>query len=495
MTGGGGALFDYDGDGDLDLYLVQGGALGPDSSMARDGRDIGENERDVLLRNDGDIGGVRWKDVTAAARLASDGYGMAVATGDFDGDGWIDLLVGNYGANQLWRNRGDGTFADASRALSQSRPGWTTGAAFVDYDSDGDEDLYLVNYVGYSVAEAPTCYAPSSRQDYCGPSDFESQSDRLLRNLGDSTFEDVTVSSGVGSVAGSGLGVAVLDVDGDGRLELYVSNDGQPNFLWRIENGRWIDDALLSGVAVNGRGEPEAGMGIAVGDYDRDGDEDILVTHLSGESDTLYVNSGGGLFDDLSSESGLAAPSLPYTSFGVSWIDFDHDGWLDLAVVNGAVRIQEAAAARGEAYPLAQRNQLFGNQRGRFVERLDPVFTAVQAVGRGLVRGDVDNDGDQDLVVINSAGPAELFLDAAAAAGSWLGVSLARPAHQSLVAEYEDGSTMLARASSAGSYASAADPRVVLAGSARIRALTIRLADRRIRVIDPAVDHYLRIGP
>jgi enediyne biosynthesis protein E4 len=495
MTGGGGALFDYDGDGDLDLYLVQGGALGPDAGMIGGGGQRGESGRDVLLRNDGGGSGVLWNDVTAAAGLEGDGYGMAVATGDYDGDGWIDLLVGNYGMNQLWRNRGDGTFNNASRALGEAKAGWTTGAAFVDYDGDGLEDLYLVNYVEYSVAEAPACYAPSTRQDYCGPSDFKSQADRLLRNSGDGTFVDATAGSGVGAVAGSGLGVAVLDVDGDGRIELYVSNDGQPNFLWRIENGRWVDDALLSGVAVNGRGEPEAGMGIAVGDYDRDGDEDILVAHLSGETNTLYVNQGGGLFDDLSSESGLAAPSLPYTAFGASWLDLDHDGWLDLAVANGAVRIQEAEVEKGEPYPLGQRNQLFTNRRGRFEEGLDEAFTVDSAVGRGLVRGDVDNDGDEDLVVVNSEAPAALFLNTGEGAGNWLGVSLVRPEHQALTAEFEDGSRFLARASSSGSYASAADPRVILGGTARMRTLSIHLVDRVIRLISPTTQPYLRVGP
>ena len=301
---------------------------------------------------------------------------MAVAVGDIDGDGWADLFTGNYGANQLWRNRGDGSFEEATAGLAEEEPSWTTSAVFCDFDGDGLDDLYIVNYVRYSTVDPPNCYATSSRRDYCGPSGFSSQPDRLLRNTGTGVFEDITAASGVGAVAGSGLGADVLDVDGDGRLELYVSNDGQPNFLWRRIDGRWVDDALLSGIAVNRRGEPEASMGIAVGDPDRDGDEDLVVAHLAGESHTLYVNQGNGLFDDRTRELGLAAASLPYTGFGIAWLDLEHDGWLDLAVVNGAVRIQESADLAADPYPLGQPNQLFANRGGDLVELPGEPFSA-----------------------------------------------------------------------------------------------------------------------
>jgi hypothetical protein len=501
MTGQGAGFLDYDGDGDHDLYLVQGAVFGvPEEGGQARPQWVGPGvPRDVLLRNDTSGGEIRWVDVTAVSGIVAEGYGMAVAVGDVDGDGWKDLLTGNYGANQLWRNRGDGTFEEATARLAEEEPRWTTSAVFGDFDGDGLEDLYIVNYVHYSMADPPDCYAASSRRDYCGPSGFASQRDRFLRNNGGG-FEDVSGASGIGAVAGSGLGVNVLDADGDGRLELYVSNDGQPNFLWHALGGRWVDDALLAGVAVNRRGEPEASMGIAVGDLDRDGDEDLVVTHLAGESHTLYVNQGDGLFDDRTREAGLAAASLPYTGFGVAWLDLEHDGWLDLAVVNGAVRIQERADLAGDPYPLGQVNQLFANRNAKFEERGGESFSAVTEVSRGLVRGDVDNDGDHDLLVTNSSGPARLFLGAPAGAmaggpsadSGWLGVSFAEGSHQSVTASYEGGERFMTRASSAGSYASAADSRALVTGRDRPLDIAIAAPAGTIRLNAPPLGRYLR---
>ena len=494
MTGQGAGFVDYDGDGDQDAYLVQGAHFAVPGGVERANPPFAEPGRphDVLLRNDGGGEGIRWIDVTQAAGIVAEGYGMAVATGDFDGDGWTDLFTGNYGPDQLWRNRGDGTFEDASARLVEPEPRWTTSAVFADFDGDGREDLYVVDYVDYSVQDPPNCYAASSRRDYCGPSGFASQPDRLLRNAGGGVFEDVSARSGVDAVAGSGLGASVVDVDGDGRLELYVSNDGQPNFLWRIEDGRWLDDALLAGVAVNRSGEPEASMGIAAGDFDRDGDEDLVTVHLDGETDTIYVNQGNGLFDDRTRERGLAAATMPFTSFGVAWIDLDRDGWLDLAVVNGAVRIQERAELADDPYPLAQRNQLFANRRGEFVELSDEPFTAGVEVSRGLVRGDLDNDGDHDLLVTNSAGPARLFLGGGRPGADWIGLSFAGRSHQGVTAAYASGERLTVRASAAGSYASAADPRALVVGPERPLALTIQEPRGTIRLSAPPLGRYLR---
>jgi enediyne biosynthesis protein E4 len=491
MTGQGGALVDYDGDGDLDVYLVQGSLLGG-ASMAEAvfPYNGGGPPADVLLRNDATPAGPHWRDVTSDSGLAALGYGMSVTTGDFDGDGGVDLFVGNYGADQLWRNLGDGRFADASALLPQD-DAWTTGGAFVDFDADGDEDLYIVHYVEYSVTQAPDCYAESTLRDYCGPSSFQGVPDTLLRNDGGDGWTDVSSQLGVGDVALAGLGVAVLDADGDGLLDLYVANDGQPNNLWGWRGGRWVDDALLAGVAVNVRGEPEASMGIGVADFDRDGDEDLVVTHLSGETNTLYVNEGDGLYDDLSVDRGLAAPSLPYTGFGVAWVDLDLDGWLDLVVVDGAVRIQEELAARGDPYPLSQTNLVFANERGRLVltpETLD----GEPRVHRGLVAGDVDGDGDQDLLLTVNAGPATVFESGAARPDNWLGVSLARPRHDGVEVAYADGGGTVARAGSSGSYASARDPRVVFGGALAPASLTISGRAGRRRLLSPPRGRYLR---
>jgi len=484
MTGQGAALFDFDGDGDLDTYLVQGAALGAVTDSG--------GHRDVLLRNDGVLGGARWVDVSGASGLEARGYGMAVAVGDIDDDGSLDLFVGNYGSNELWRNRGDGTFQNVSSKLSESSSRWTTSAAFLDYDRDGHEDLYVVNYVSYSVESAPVCYAPSSMRDYCGPSGFSPQQDRLLRNLGDGSFEDVS-AIGVEGVAGAGLGIAVLDIEGDGSDEVYVANDGQPNFLWRTGE-RWFDDALLTGVAVNRRGQPEASMGVAVADFDHDGDEDLFVTHLDGESNTLYVNDGDGLFDDRTVERGLAGPSLSRTGFGAVWVDLEHDGRLDLAVANGAVRLQGPSVAAGDPYPLSQRNQVFSSRGVDFVEIVEGPFVVGAEVSRGLVAGDVDNDGDRDLLLTNSQGPARLYLSEGAGDGNWLGVALTSPSNQRVRALDERG-VVVARATSSGSYASATDSRVVFAGAQSVARVSISSRDRIIRLESPPSGRYLRIDP
>ena len=486
MTGQGAGALDYDGDGDQDLYLVQGAEL--EDQRASDSGDL----HDLLLRNDRVAEGVQWVDVTERSGISAEGYGMAVASGDFDGDGLPDLFVGNYGANQLWRNRGDGTFEPATQRLVEDDPRWTTAAIFIDYDLDGRQDLYVVNYVDYSLDDPPACYAASSRRDYCGPSGFTPQHDRLLHNVGGGVFEDVSASSGITAVAGSGLGIGVLDVEGDGRLELYVANDGQPNFLWRTGGGRWLDDALLAGVAVNRRGEPEASMGVAVGDVDRDGDEDFVVTHLDGETHTLYINQGDGLFDDRSRERGLAAATIRQTGFGVVWADLDHDGWLDLAVANGAVRIQERTRGVEAQSPLAQSNQLFVSRRGELTELPGTAFSQRQEVSRGLVRVDLDNDGDHDLLVTNNAGPARLFLDDRSGGSDWIGLSFGSQSYQRVLAGGSNGERSVVRASSAGSYASAADARVLVTGVAHTIEISHAQLSHTVRLLAPPGGRYLR---
>ncbi len=430
MTGQGGAFLDYDGDGDLDLYLVQGALLGDGKTIEQATfpfRGTG-TPSDRLLRNDSPADGTAWRftDVTRRSAIVARGYGMGVATGDFDNDGWVDIYVTNYGSNQLWRNLGDGTFAEVTAASGTDDPRWSTSAAFVDYDGDGWLDLYVANYVDFSLSRNPRCYAESSRRDYCGPSGFPSLHDRLLHNRGDGTFEDVSVRSGVGRPAGAGLGVVSSDFNGDGRIDLYVANDGEANFLWLNQgDGTFVDDALFAGVAVNRAGEPEASMGVDAGDFDGDGDDDLFMTHLMGESNTLFANLGDGVFEDRSIELGLAASSLPSTAFGTSWFDYDNDGWLDLLVLNGAVRILEDLAQAGDPYPLDQSNQLFRNRGGRRFEETTEFAGEAFAraeVSRGAAFGDADNDGDLDLLVFNNSGPVRLLRNRAADGAGWLSV-------------------------------------------------------------------------
>lgn len=481
IMGPGLALLDYDGDGDLDLYINQG-------AMLRDGQAVTEalvpppepRPRDRLYRNDLTVTPdgrrqVRFVDVTEASGLSLTDFSTGVATGDFDDDGWTDLYVTVYGKpNRLLRNKGDGTFVDVTEASGTGGGShWSAGASFADFDGDGDLDLYVVEYLSFPLEKNPACYARSSRRDYCGPDAFVPVQDKLFRNRGDGTFEDATGLL-IGPGPGPGLGVVALDLDGDGRLDFYVANDGAANFLWLQQaDGTFRDGALLAGVAVNRQGRPEAGMGVTAGDYDGDGDEDLFITHLDGETNTLYVQQAPGLFEDRSVESGLGPPSLPYTSFGTRWLDYDNDGRLDLLTVSGAVRIQEHLAQQGDAFPLGQRKQLFRNLgpvRGEV--RFEDVTTAAgeaflpAEVGRGAAFGDLDNDGDTDVVIANNNGPARVLLNQVGSRGRWLGLRLVtRHGRDALGARVvlvgQGGAEILRRAHTDGSFASASDPRVL----------------------------------
>ncbi|HSF41460.1 MAG TPA: CRTAC1 family protein [Thermoanaerobaculia bacterium] len=490
IMGGGAALFDYDGDGDLDAFLVQGHPLGK--------LEVGKGGR--LFRNDLIAGGKRqpeprFVDVTEAAGIRATGYGMGAAVGDFDNDGRPDLYLTNFGGNQLWKNQGDGTFKDVTRAASADDPRWSVSATFADFDRDGWLDLYVVNYVVFAVERNVRCFAASSRPDYCGPSSFPPVPARLLRNRGDGTFEDVSLRSGIGRKAGPGLGVVAADLDGDGWQDFYVANDGTANFLWlNQKDGTFKEGALLAGVAVNAAGLPEASMGVTAGDLDGDGDDDLFLTHLTGETNTLYVNQGGGLFEDRSAASGLAAPSLPFTAFGTRFLDYDNDGWLDLVTANGAVRILEDKARQGDPFPFAQRGQLFRNLgNGRFTEVGEEAGEPLrkEMVGRGAAFGDVDNDGDVDVLMVDGNGPARLLVNRIGSRKPWIGLRLMGAKRDLLgarVTVFRKGAPALVRrASTDGSYASANDPRLTigLGEAPQVERLSIAWPDGSTETFSP----------
>lgn len=427
ITGAGAALFDYDSDGDLDVYFLQGAALGPDdkSPSFPPPKDHGPGNR--LFRNNlVPSGALAFTDVTKTARVGHEGYGMGVAVGDYDSDGHLDLYVTDFGPNVLYRGNGDGTFTDVTDRSGTADDRWSTSATFVDYDHDGDLDLFYTNYVDYSIGKNRECREPAGARDYCDPALYAPVPDRLLRNDGKGRFTDATAKAGIDQAFGSGLGVTCADFNGDHLIDIYVANDGNPNQLWINQGkGRFEDTALASGAALNADGRSEAGMGVTAADFDQDGDHDLFMTHLARETNTLYLNDGKGLFEDATQKFGLAMSSFPFTGFGTAWFDYDSDGFLDLFIANGAVTMVENQ--RGHPYPFQQTNQLFHNERGkRFRDVSSEAGNALaQAeVSRGAAFGDIDNDGDIDIIVSNNNGPARLLLNETRNEGSWLQLRL-----------------------------------------------------------------------
>ena len=484
----GAGLVDYDSDGDLDVILVQGGSFtGPGSRGPGAGaRDSGFGIRESgsrLFRNDLTVNAdgtrtLRFTDVTEASGIVSRGYGMGVATGDFNNDGCVDLYLTSLGPNQLFRNNCNGTFTDVSKQSRTDDPSWTVSSAFLDFDRDGWLDLFVGNYLSWRVESNTPCFTPSGRPDYCSPNVYQPQPSRLLRNNHDGTFIDVTTAAGIAREFGPALGVSTADFNGDGWTDVYVANDGQPNQLWiNQRNGTFRNTGLLSGTALSAHGKAKAGMGVDAGDFDNDGDEDLFVTNLTGEGNDLYVNDGSGLFEEQGARSGLGAASRGYTGFGTGWLDIDNDGLLDTLTVNGAVQTIEALRRVNDPFPLHQRKQLFRNPgQGRFedVTARGGVAFELSEVGRGAAFGDIDNDGDTDVLVANNNGQPRLLVNNIGNRNHWIGLRLIGAAQGTSESQARDmlgarvgivrdgGPTLWRRARSDGSYASANDPRVLV---------------------------------
>jgi hypothetical protein len=475
--GSGGALLDYDNDGDLDVYLVQGTMAGPGKTI--DQATLAPRHplplTDRLYRNDTrrDENGsplLAFTDVTEQAGLSGSFYGMGAATGDYNNDGWLDIYITNFGPNQLLKNNGDGTFTDVTARAGVGDTRWSVAASFFDYDGDGWLDLYAANYVDFTYSLHKTCTRASGAQDYCGPLAYDGVPDRLFRNRGDGTFEDVSVRAGVNADYGGALGVVAADFNDDGRPDIYVANDLTPNHLWLNQgDGTFVDDALLAGGAVNRHGQAEASMGIAAEDFDADGDIDLLLTHLIGQSNTLYINQGSGFFQDRTLEHGLATPSWNYTGFGTGWFDYDGDGRFDLLVVNGDVKGVDALLQIHDPYPLHQPNQLYRNIGENLFEETTATAGAVfelSEVSRGAAFGDIDNDGDTDVLVVNNSGPARLLINQIGNTHGWIGLRLVgkdlpRDMIGAHITLYRAGQpAMFRRVHSDSSFASASDLRL-----------------------------------
>lgn len=474
ITGAGVGLFDYDGDGYLDIYLVQSGYLDSKPTKTAPGNQLYRNRGDGTFEN-----------VTQKTGTGDTGYGMGCACGDYDGDGLVDLYVTNVGPNVLYRNNGNGTFTAVTDRAGVGDDAWSTSAAFVDFDSDADLDLFIVNYIGWSLDHDLACFSGQGARDYCSPNNYNAPApDTLYRNNGNGTFDDISDAAGVRKTFGNGLGLACADFDLDGRLDFYVANDGMPNQLWLNSGGPgapgFTDEALIAGCAVNLLGKSEAGMGVQAVDIDQDLDFDLFLSHLRNETNTFYLNQDG-LFDDTTSAMGLAGPSIDFTGFGLGFADFNHDGRLDIYVANGRVKRLEPSLDPDDAY--AEPNQLFaGIGSVRFEEVLPRGGTVESLIltSRGAAFGDLDNDGDIDIVVVNKDAPPYLLRNIAAKDGHWIMFTVlnrngghALHATVRLVAEGTVQTRMVQRAYG---YCTSNDPRVHfgLGDPTKVDSVTVR---------------------
>jgi hypothetical protein len=420
-TGCGAAALDVDNDGYLDIFLVNGSVL--------EGFPQGSEPTNHLYRNKRDG---TFEDITQKAGLAASGWGQGACAADYDNDGFDDLFVTYWGQNRLYRNNGNGTFTDVTTkaGLMDARRRWGAGCTFVDYDRDGRLDLFAANYIDLDLATAPVPSSGLCRYKgvpvACGPPGLPGGKNVLYRNKGDGTFEDVSEPSGVLRANGTyGLGVSTLDFDADGWPDLYVANDSNPSALYRNNrDGTFTDIGVAAGCAYSQDGKPQAGMGIAVGDYDRNGTLDLFKTNFAGDTSTLYNNNGEGLCEDRTFAGGIGM-NTRWLGWGVGFIDFENDGWLDLFLVNGHV-YPEVVQLKTEA-GYKQRKVVYRNLRnGRFedvAERLGPPATTPKA-GRSAAFADFDNDGDVDVVINNVHDTPDLFRLDSPAANHWVTLKL-----------------------------------------------------------------------
>jgi hypothetical protein len=470
------ALLDYDADDDLDVFVAQGQMLGKEPLSEALSPPQGAL-KSRLYRNDLEIHAdgsrtLRFVDATAASGIAVHGYAMGAATGDFNNDGCVDLYVTNLERSQLFRNDCDGSFTDVSAGSGADSRGWSVSAAFVDYDRDEWLDLFVGNYVHYDLAADKPCLHPiGSLVDYCPPSVYRAQPGRLYHNNRNGTFTDVTAAAGMGREFGPALGVSTADFNGDGWIDIYVANDGEPNQLWiNRHDGTFTNTALLAGAALGADGEAKGSMGLDAADFDHDGDEDLFITELAREGHDLYINDGSGVFEERAASAGIRQPSLLYTGFGTAWFDFDNDGWLDILTVNGAVRHTAEALTRKETFSLQQPKQLFRNLgNGQFADvtgQAGPALSRAE-ISRGAAFGDVDNDGDTDVLVANDNAPLRLLINSVGSRRHWVGVRVeGRHRRRDIVGARvgvtrANAPTIWRRARADGSYASANDPRVL----------------------------------
>ncbi|MEE8608521.1 MAG: CRTAC1 family protein [Nitrospiraceae bacterium] len=478
VAGNGAAFFDYDNDNDMDLLVVNGSTFG---NFRRGG-----DPMVTLYRNSGDG---KFSDVTNRSGLNKKGWGQGVCVADYDNDGYQDFYITGYGSNALFRNQGNGTFDDVTEQAGVADGRWSTSCAFGDYDRDGHVDLYVANYVFLNEEITPVRGTADPICKYmgkdvmCGPRGLPGQPDALYRNSGDGTFTDVTESAGIRDPGYYGLGVIFSDLDNDGWLDIYVANDSNPNFLFRNNrDGTFSEIALEAEVALSEEGLEQAGMGLAVGDYNNDGSFDIFVTNFSQDTNTLYQNEGEGLFGVMTYLAGLGVPSLPYLAWGTGFVDLDNDGFLDIFIANGHIYSEIDQFALGSTF--RQPNQLYRNLgNGRFIEVTEQVGGSllVKQSSRGVAFGDYDNDGDLDILITNLDERPVLLRTDSTNHNHWITLRLVgtksnRDAIGARVAVQLGDRVLTAEVRSGGSYLSHNDSRIHfgLGDETRIQRLEVR---------------------
>lgn len=459
IMSGGVALFDMDGDGDLDLYLVQSGNVT---------NEPGSNPPNQLYSNDGTG---KFTNVSTGSGTEDRGYGIGVSTSDYDNDGDIDLYVTNVGPNVLLRNDGRGQFTDATKAAGLFHNDYSASASFFDADSDGDLDLYVCNYLYWSPEQEIACKNSLSKYDYCAPAAYKAPaSDRLYINQGNGTFTDMSSESGIAASPGTGLGVVASDFSGDGKPDLFVANDGMADRLWINQGNNVFEDrAMLSGTAMDMSGKAKAGMGVTTDDIDHDGDQDVMVCNLWRETDSLFLNNGSGIFTDATTRAGLAATPKTFTRFGLGLADFNNDGTLDLYEANGRVA---QLSRKWSDDPYGEPNLLFqgtsnsGSTRFHEVLPRGGVSPTPALTSRGAAFGDLNNDGRLDVVVANRDAPPHVLMNTNQHSGNWAMLRVldhhGRDALGAKVSAKAGDKTWTHIVRADGSYCAANDPRVHL---------------------------------
>jgi enediyne biosynthesis protein E4 len=493
IMGSGGLFFDFDDDGWIDIFIVDGGSIA-DPKVAASAR-----HRLYRNRHNG-----TFEDVTSQSGIRHRDYGMGACAGDYDNDGAVDLYITNYGPNALYRNTGHGRFTEVPGAGGAGTALWSTSCAFTDIDRDGFLDLFVTNYVQAEKTNNKFCgkRSPVMLRGYCHPLAYDPSPNVLYRNTGKGTFVDISANAGIAGFRGNGLGVAVTDINDDGWADVFVANDGKPNLLFRnTGKGTFEEAGLLAGVSLAADAKPRAGMGTAFGDFDGDGRLDLVVTNHEFEMHSLFRNLGGGVFTDVTLESGLGPLTLPYVGFGVAFLDYDNDGRRDLAIVNGNVVDNIAEFRKGAKH--AQPSLLLRNTGDRFLnvgKQTGSAF-ALETVGRALAKGDIDNDGDLDLLITSNGGAVQLLLNEGGNRNNALlvktvGTKTNRDGIGARIRLTAGGRTFVDQVTSGSSYLTQHDMRVHLGlGTATtIERLEITWPDGRVEAIENVpVNHVITV--